>query len=54
MQAADILLSVAIVLLAVTIRDDLKARDQITPARKTWLLVAVIFAVVSAVLRCLI
>ena len=51
MQASGILTSVAVLFLAATIWDDLREHDRVTPARKTYLLVACIFAVVGAVLH---
>jgi hypothetical protein len=51
MQASAILMSVAILLLAATIWDDLRSNGRVTPLRKTYLLVASIFAFVCAVVQ---
>ena len=51
MQASGILTCVAVLLLAATIWDDMRRGDRVTPARKTYLMVACIFALVSAVLH---
>ena len=51
MQASAILTNVAVILLAATIWNDLKERDSVTIARKTWLLVACLFALISAILQ---
>lgn len=51
MQAAGILTSVAILMLAAAIWDDLRGNDRVTPARKTYLIVACIFALVNALLH---
>jgi hypothetical protein len=50
MDTAHILTNVAIILLASVLWDDLKGGGRITPIRKTWLLVACIFAVISTIL----
>ena len=50
MDTTHILTNVAIILLASVLWDDLKGGGRITPVRKTWLLVACIFAVISAIL----
>ena len=51
MQASGILISIAVVFIAATVWDDMKKNGRITPARKTWLLVACLFAIVSAILQ---
>ena len=51
MQASGILICVAILMLAAAIWDDLRHGGRVTPARKTYLLVACIFAVISAALQ---
>ena len=51
MPASGILTSVAVLLVAAAIWDDLRRNDRVTPARKTYLMVACIFALVSAVLQ---
>lgn len=51
MQAAGILTSIAILMLAAAIWDDLRSNERVTPARKTYLIVACIFALVNAVLH---
>ena len=51
MQASGILISIAILLLAAAMWDDLRRGNRVTPARKTYLMVACIFALVSAVLQ---
>lgn len=51
MSAALILTNVAILLLAASHWDTLKAAGGVTPARRTYLTVASIFALVSAVLQ---
>ena len=51
MPASEILICIAILFLAATIWDDLRRGDRVTPARKTYLMVACIFALVSAVLQ---
>jgi uncharacterized membrane protein len=50
MHASGILICVAVLMLAAAIWDDLKCSRRVTPARKTYLLVACIFAVISAIL----
>ena len=52
MIAKQLLLSIAVILVIVAVADDLRRRDQLTAARKTYLLVAAIFAIMSAVLQC--
>lgn len=47
MQASGILTSIAILFLAAAQWDDLRKNDRVTPVRKTCLMVASIFAVVS-------
>lgn len=39
--------ALAVVFVAAAVRDALKARDELTPARKTWLTVAFIFSAVA-------
>ena len=51
MPVSGILISIAVLFLAAVIWDDLRQNDRLTPARKTWLLVACLFAVVSVVLQ---
>jgi hypothetical protein len=50
MPAGQILTGVAIILLAAAVWDDLRRGDRVTPARKTYLLVACLFGLASAVL----
>ena len=49
MIAPVILTNLAILLLVVTLWDDMRKSNRLTHARKTWLLVAAIFAAVSLV-----
>ncbi len=51
MQTGSILTSVAIILLAATVWDDLRRGDRVTNAQKTYLLVAVLFAAISGLLQ---
>jgi len=51
MGAETILTNVAILFLAATIWSYLRQEERLTPARKTWLLVAGIFALISLLLR---
>lgn len=51
MGTSGILISVAVLLIAAAVWDDLRQGGRVTPARKTYLLVACIFAAVSAVLQ---
>ena len=51
MHAGTILTNVAIILVAAAVWDDLKRGGRGTPARRTWLLVACLFALVSAVIH---
>lgn len=51
MRASGILICVAILLLAAAHWDDLRRGGRATPARKTYLMVACIFALVSAALQ---
>ena len=44
---ALVFVAIAVIFLAVTLRDALKAQDQLTPARKTWTLVSMIFSAVA-------
>jgi low affinity Fe/Cu permease len=47
MTVPAILTNVAILLVLVAIWDDMRRGGRLTPARKTWLLVAAIFTAVS-------
>jgi hypothetical protein len=51
MGAETILTNVAILFLAATFWNYLREEDRLTPARKTWLLVAGIFATISVVVQ---
>lgn len=51
MQVPSILTNVAVLLLVAAFWDDLRRGRRLTPARKTWLTVAAIFAVVSLALQ---
>lgn len=51
MQASNILTNVAVLFLAVTVWDDMRKGGRVTAPRKTWLLVAALFAAISAVLE---
>lgn len=51
MEAVSILTNVAVLLLAVAVWDDMKQHDRVTPMRKTLLLVAGIFSLVSVVVQ---
>ena len=51
MEAINILTNVAILLLAAAFWDDMKQNDRVTLMRKTLLLVACIFSLVSAVVQ---
>jgi hypothetical protein len=51
MGAETILTDVSILFLVATIWDYLRQEDRLTPARRTWLSVAGIFALVSALLQ---
>jgi|GEM_PF-6168859 len=51
MRATTILIGIAVVLLGITLWDYRRHGGGITPAHKTWLLVAGIFLVVSVFLR---
>ena len=44
-----ILTNIAILLVLVTIWDDMRRNNRLTIARKTWLLVAAIFTIISLV-----
>lgn len=44
---ALVFVALAVIFLAVALRDSLKAQDQLTPARKTWTLIAIIFSAVA-------
>ena len=47
MPAGNILTNVAVLLLAAAVFDDMRRGDRLTPARKTWLLIAALFAAVG-------
>ena len=49
--AAPLFLALAVIFLGVTLRNVLVEEGKLTPARKTWLRVAFIFAVVAIVLQ---
>ena len=49
-QPGLLLIAIAIIFLSLTLRDFLVAEGKLTPARKTWLRVALIFAVLSVVM----
>ena len=51
MGAQTILTDVSILFVVATVWNDLKEQDRLTPARRTWLSVAGIFALVSALLQ---
>lgn len=51
MGAINILTSIAILLLAAAFWDDMKQNGRVTPMRKTFLLVACIFSLVSAIVE---
>lgn len=51
MQTGNILTNLAILFLAAALWDDLRRGARLTTARKTWLLVACIFAAVSLALQ---
>jgi hypothetical protein len=51
MSAATILTDVSILFLVATIWNYLQQEDRLTPARRTWLSVVGIFALVSALLQ---
>jgi hypothetical protein len=51
MAAESILTDIAILLLAATFWNYLQLENRLTPARRTWLSIAVIFAVVSILLQ---
>jgi hypothetical protein len=53
MQAAAILTNVAIILVAAAVWDDLRRGGRANPGRMTWLGVACLFALISAVLHLL-
>lgn len=50
MEAGNILTNVAILMIAATVWDDLRRGNRVTAAGKGWLLVAALFAGISAVL----
>ncbi len=45
-----VLVGLAVIFLAIAFRNFLKAEGKLTPARKTWLRIAIIFAAVAIVL----
>lgn len=47
MLAGNILTNVAVLLLAAAVFNDMREGDRLTPAKKTWLLVAAVFAAVG-------
>ena len=51
MQAGNILTNIAIILVAAALWDDLRRGGRIAPAPRTYLLVACIFALISAILQ---
>jgi hypothetical protein len=51
MGAETILTNVAVLFLAATVWNYLRQEERLTPARKTWLLVASIFAAISLILQ---
>lgn len=53
MAVNGILTSIAILFIAAVIWDDLRKNDRVTNTRKTWLLVACIFAIVSVIVQLL-
>jgi len=44
---ALVFVALGVIFLAVTLRDALSSQGQLTPARKTWTLIAMIFAAVA-------
>lgn len=50
MKASEILITIAILCLAASVWDDQKSGGRLTPQRKTYLLVACMFAVIYAVI----
>ena len=51
MQTGSILISVAVILLAVTLWDDLRRGQRMTNSQKTYLLVAILFAAITGLLQ---
>ena len=51
MQAGNILTNIAIILLAAALWSDMRQGNRITPAVKTYLTVACLFAAISAILQ---
>ncbi len=51
MRAGMILISIALLMLVAAVWDDLKRGGRMTPARKTYLMVASIFALINAILQ---
>lgn len=47
MDTTTILTSLAIIFIVITMLDDLKKGGRLTPARRAWLMVAGIFAIVT-------
>jgi hypothetical protein len=51
MEAINILTNIAVLFLAAAFWDDMKCNGRVTPMRKTFLLVACIFSLVSVVVQ---